>query len=54
MEQTIKKHKEVIITQVRIVVAYGEGEGSGTRRGYLGQGDSGVLGGILFLNQGGS
>lgn len=54
MEQTIKKGKKVIITKVRIVVASGGGEGSGTRRGYLGQGVLGVLGGILFLDQGGS
>lgn len=47
------KSKEVIITQVRIVVASGGGEGSRTRRGYLRKEDLAVLGGILFLDQGG-
>lgn len=44
----------MIITQVRIVVASGGGEGSGTRQGYLHKEDLAVLGGILFLDQGGS
>lgn len=44
----------MIITQVRIVVASGEREGSGTRQGYLHKEDLAVLRGILFLDQGGS
>lgn len=44
----------MIITKVRIAVASGGGESSGIRGGYLGKEDSAVLGGILFLDQGGS